>query len=133
MTLYPIMNASLTFFLAIFVAFASTLAGADFAIEKTKGEGLRVLHKGKPFAEYVVDQANKPYLYPVHGPTGVAMTRNYHEENRGRAARRGPDGEAGGREGARAAHGEVEPPAAFGKARPRASLGGGDGDVEVRG
>ena len=77
MTLYPIMNASLTFFLAIFVAFASTLVGADFAIEKTKGEGLRILHKGKPFAEYVVDQANKPYLYPVHGPTGAVMTRNY--------------------------------------------------------
>ena len=51
--------------------------GADFAIKKTKNNGLRILHKGKPFADYVVDQANKPYLYPVHGPTGAAMTRNY--------------------------------------------------------
>jgi hypothetical protein len=64
-------------FLATFFVLAAVLSGADFAIEKTKGEGLRIFHKGKPFAEYVVDQGNKPYLYPVHGPTGAAMTRNY--------------------------------------------------------
>jgi len=32
---------------------------------------------GKPFATYVLDQANKPYLYPVYGPTGKQMTRAY--------------------------------------------------------
>ena len=32
---------------------------------------------GKVFAEYVVDQANKPYLAPVFGPTGKQMTRNF--------------------------------------------------------
>ena len=58
-------------------SFCFSLHGAAFVIEKTKGEGLRILHRGKPFAEYVVDQANKPYLYPVYGPTGAAMTRNY--------------------------------------------------------
>jgi hypothetical protein len=71
------MKPSLTILLAACAVFTSGLSGADFAIEKTKGEGLRILHKGKPFAEYVVNQANKPYLYPVHGPTGAAMTRNY--------------------------------------------------------
>ena len=71
------MKPSLTILLAACAVFTSGLSGADFAIEKTKGEGLRILHKGKQFAEYVVDQANKPYLYPVHGPTGAAMTRNY--------------------------------------------------------
>ena len=32
---------------------------------------------GQPFAEYVIDQANKPYLWPVIGPTGKSMTRGY--------------------------------------------------------
>ena len=59
------------------LAAVSLCLGADFVIKKTKNDGLRILHKGKPFADYVVDQANKPYLYPVHGPTGAAMTRNY--------------------------------------------------------
>ncbi|MFP6901570.1 MAG: PmoA family protein [Opitutales bacterium] len=76
-TLYPIMNATFTFLLITFAGFVSTLTGADFVIQKTEGEGLRILHKGKPFSEYVVDQANKPYLYPVYGPTGAPMTRNY--------------------------------------------------------
>jgi hypothetical protein len=71
------MNSFHFLIFAVVVAFASTLTGADFVIEKTKGDGLRILHKEKPFAEYVVNQANKPYLYPVHGPTGAAMTRNY--------------------------------------------------------
>jgi len=30
---------------------------------------------GRPFASYVVDESNKPYLWPVFGPTGKAMTR----------------------------------------------------------
>ena len=71
------MRPSLILLLVTFSGFASTLIAADFAIQKTEGKGLIILHKGKPFAEYVVDQANKPYLYPVHGPTGAAMTRNY--------------------------------------------------------
>ena len=32
---------------------------------------------GQLFAEYVTDQANKPYLAPVFGPTGQQMTRNF--------------------------------------------------------
>jgi len=32
---------------------------------------------GKPFASIVVDQANKPYVFPIYGPTGKAMTRSY--------------------------------------------------------
>ena len=52
-------------------------ARAEFTIEKTAGDGVIVKVDGKPFAEYVVDQANKPYLAPVFGPTGKQMTRNY--------------------------------------------------------
>ena len=36
-----------------------------------------IKHQGKTFAEYVVDQGNKPYLAPVFGPTGKQMTRSY--------------------------------------------------------
>lgn len=52
-------------------------ADAGFAIEKTANGGLSIKVNGQPFADYVVDQANKPYLAPVFGPTGKQMTRNY--------------------------------------------------------
>ena len=52
-------------------------ADSGFAIEKTPGGGVTVKVNGQVFAEYVVDQANKPYLAPVFGPTGKQMTRNY--------------------------------------------------------
>ena len=52
-------------------------ADAGFAIEKTTGGGVTVKVNGQVFAEYVVDQANKPYLAPVFGPSGKQMTRNY--------------------------------------------------------
>jgi hypothetical protein len=39
--------------------------------------GATVTVNGQPFATYVIDQANKPYLWPVYGPTGKAMTRAF--------------------------------------------------------
>ena len=60
---------------------ALQLSAADFAIEKFAVNNLRITHKGKPFAEYIVDQANKPYLYPVYGPDEVIMTRHYPMKN----------------------------------------------------
>ena len=39
--------------------------------------GVTVEAAGRPFASYVVDESNKPYLWPVFGPTGKAMTRAY--------------------------------------------------------
>jgi len=55
----------------------ASAADAGFAIEKTANNGLSIKVNGQPFADYVVDQANKPYLAPVFGPTGKQMTRNY--------------------------------------------------------
>ena len=52
-------------------------ADAGFAIEKTANGGVTVKVNGQLFAEYFVDQANKPYLAPVFGPTGKQMTRNF--------------------------------------------------------
>ena len=53
---------------------------ADFSISENNQ---RVIVKvdDKVFAEYVLDQANKPYLYPVYGPTGKQMTRAYPMKN----------------------------------------------------
>jgi hypothetical protein len=51
-----------------------------FTIDRTPGEGAKVAVGGKPFADYVVDQGNKPYLWPIYGPTGKAMTRAYPME-----------------------------------------------------
>lgn len=50
---------------------------AEFTVEKTAGGGAVVRVDGKVFAEYVIDQANKPYLWPIHGPGGRLMTRSY--------------------------------------------------------
>ncbi|MCA9245587.1 MAG: PmoA family protein [Planctomycetales bacterium] len=60
------------------LALASPLAAADhrFAIDETE-HGAKISVDGEPFAEYVVDQANKTYLFPVYGPSGTLMARQY--------------------------------------------------------
>jgi hypothetical protein len=62
-----------------FAALATSALAADPALtlEKTSSGGFEVKADGKPFASYVVNEANKPYLWPVYGPTGKAMTRAY--------------------------------------------------------
>ncbi len=61
------------------VAFSLTAFAADkgFSFEKTPSGGVILNYDGKLVTEYVVDQANKPYLYPVIPPGGVPMTRAY--------------------------------------------------------
>jgi len=39
--------------------------------------GVTIEVDGGPFAAYRIDEANKPYLWPVVGPTGKPMTRAY--------------------------------------------------------
>jgi hypothetical protein len=60
-------------------ALLPTLHAADtgFSIDKTSGGGVSVKLNGQPIADYVIDQANKPYLAPVFGAGGKQMTRNY--------------------------------------------------------
>ncbi|MFN0080132.1 MAG: PmoA family protein [Prosthecobacter sp.] len=57
------------------------VSAADFTVEKTATGGALVKVDGQVFAEYVVDQANKPYLWPIYGPTGKSMTRSYPMKN----------------------------------------------------
>jgi len=59
----------------IVVAYAPA-AAAEFFVRQDP-HGVTVEVDGGPFASYVVDEANKPYLWPVVGPTGKAMTRAY--------------------------------------------------------
>lgn len=47
-----------------------------FSIQQT-ATGVSVEFDGKPFAGYVIDRANKPYAWPIVGPTGKQMTRGY--------------------------------------------------------
>jgi hypothetical protein len=60
---------------------SSTAADASgFSVEKT-AHGVTVKLNGALLADYVIDQANKPYLWPVIGPTGKPMTRAYPMES----------------------------------------------------
>ena len=73
------MNHARLLFLSAALSLSAMLYAADggFTVEKLSGGGVSVKHNGQPFADYIVDQANKPYLAPVFGPTGKQMTRNY--------------------------------------------------------
>ncbi len=66
---------------AIALAMLSSFSAAEITVEKTAAGGAIVKADGKLFAEYVVDQANKPYLWPIIGPTGKEMTRAYPMRN----------------------------------------------------
>jgi hypothetical protein len=61
---------------ALYFAPCAESADTGFSTKETP-HGVDVLINGEPFASYVIDQANKPYLWPVYGPTGKAMTRAY--------------------------------------------------------
>jgi hypothetical protein len=51
-------------------------AAAELAVRQD-AHGVTVEVDRGGFAAYVVDESNKPYLWPVVGPTGKAMTRAY--------------------------------------------------------
>jgi hypothetical protein len=58
----------------------SFVQAKGFEIE-TSESGAVITFNGELFANYVTDQANKPYFYPIIGPTGASMTRAYPMEN----------------------------------------------------
>lgn len=67
--------------LAATLLLASLASAAEFTVEKTATGGAVVKVDGKLFAEYVVDQANKPYLWPIYNSDGKSMTRSYPMAN----------------------------------------------------
>lgn len=54
----------------------SPLASAEVTLQETDGT-VRVEIDGKLFTEYHSKGARRPYLYPVIGPTGAGMTRDW--------------------------------------------------------
>lgn len=68
----------LTAALAAFVsAGAATTFAADGVSIAEKDGKLRVEINGQFFTEYHYQDVSRPFLYPVLGPSGVAMTRNW--------------------------------------------------------
>ena len=68
------------FYSLLFTAALSLLLpsqAALFSIEKTPTGGAIVKLDGNFLTELVVDQANKTYLWPIIGTSGVTMTRAY--------------------------------------------------------
>jgi hypothetical protein len=62
--------------LAIIFAASARATEPGFTAEQSP-TGVLVKQDGLPFAEYVITEANKQYLFPVYGPTGKLMTRSF--------------------------------------------------------
>ncbi|HEV3023561.1 MAG TPA: PmoA family protein [Pirellulales bacterium] len=67
--------------LAVFSALSllAALEAAELAVVKS-GRGVAVNADGKLFTEYLIATGPKPILWPIIGPTGVAMTRAFPME-----------------------------------------------------
>lgn len=61
----------------LLLALTAAAHAATFSVEKTPAGGAIVKLDGEFLTELVVDQANKTYLWPVIGTSGVTMTRAY--------------------------------------------------------
>lgn len=62
-------------FLAVFLGVVLSLPAA-VQVKKT-GRTVRVTIDGKLFTEYHYQDVSRPFLYPIIGPTGANVTRNY--------------------------------------------------------
>ena len=52
-------------------------AHEHFAVARNQTGGVTITTAGQPFATYVTDQGNKPFLWPVLGPDDKPMTRSF--------------------------------------------------------
>jgi hypothetical protein len=68
---------SLALLASVALCTMSVAHAATFTLEKTPTGGVQVKLDGDFFTELVVDQANKTYLWPIIGTSGVTMTRAY--------------------------------------------------------
>lgn len=133
---------------AAIVAGAAIGDAAEFVVKESADGGVVVTIDGQPFVTYVVDQGNKPYLWPIHGPGGPLMTRSWpmkdvpgekhdHPHQRGLTfGHQGIDGTDTWAEAASYGTGETQRAAAakLGRIRHRAYLGlagGGTGVIHA--
>lgn len=68
-------------FSAVLVTLACASVGvrcvaAEVSVEKSDG-GAAITIGGEPFANYIVDSGHQPVIWPIIGPDGQAMTRQY--------------------------------------------------------
>lgn len=62
----------------IMLAFLLSATGIHAAVKVEKqGDVVRVTIDGNLFTEYHYQDVSRPYLYPIIGPTGEGITRNY--------------------------------------------------------
>jgi hypothetical protein len=64
----------------IAVLVGALCAAAEVTVEKTP-QGVAVKVDGAPFTEYLTRSGSKPILWPVIGPTGARVTRNWPMED----------------------------------------------------
>jgi hypothetical protein len=69
------MTKILALFITIILSFSCVAQQSVVTLER-KENNVQVFLNGELFTEYISGD-QKPYLYPVIGPTGVNMTRNY--------------------------------------------------------
>lgn len=62
--------------LALFSVAQASFGEDGFSLEETDS-GVTVKYNGELVTNYIIDEANKPYLWPLIGPTGSSMTRAY--------------------------------------------------------
>ena len=67
-------------FVALF-SFVLQAHSGDFVVKETKS-GVTVNYKGKLLTQYVIGQSNKPFMWPVIGPSGNEVTRAFPMEKR---------------------------------------------------
>ncbi len=64
------------YFIFAFLCCFSTLSAGEFSLQKTD-KGYDVLIDGKLFAGYITDERGTPIVWPIIGPTGKKMSRDY--------------------------------------------------------
>jgi hypothetical protein len=69
-------------FLSVWLATAATAAQPEVTAERTDA-GVRVMIDGKLFTEYWGKGAQRPYLYPIIGPSGANLARPFPMEKGG--------------------------------------------------
>jgi hypothetical protein len=62
--------------LAVYLGNAAVASAAKVTADKTDG-GVVIQVDGQPYAQYLIRSGAKPIVWPIVGPTGVKMTRNY--------------------------------------------------------
>ena len=76
-------NRLMGMMMGVVLALAETSAGAGEVTAELTDGGIRVKIDGQVFTEYVGKGAQRPYLYPLVGPSGANLTRPYPMEKGG--------------------------------------------------